>query len=120
MDAGAGLDGASRLWPRNARIAQTGVNYNLARLSARASRTSEWVWSAKMEWGGGGRVDDMGTFFFASAKRVFDSGENYFPIWGTCLGFEQLAVLAQEQNMLKRYKAVWVRVNTITTEIFDP
>ena len=59
-------------------------------------------------------------FFFASAKRVFDSGENYFPIWGTCLGFEQLAVLAQEQNMLKRYKAVWVRVNTITTEIFDP
>jgi len=41
-------------------------------------------------------------FFLSSARRVFDAGEDYFPIWGTCLGFEEIAVLAQEQNVLKR------------------
>jgi len=41
-------------------------------------------------------------FFLTSARRKFDAGEDYFPIWGTCLGFEEIAVLAQEENMLKR------------------
>jgi len=35
-------------------------------------------------------------YFFNASKKSGD----YFPIWGTCLGFEQLLVLAVEENIL--------------------
>ena len=43
-------------------------------------------------------------YFFRRAMAQFDSQRDYFPIWGTCLGFEELLVLAGEERTLDRYK----------------
>lgn len=39
--------------------------------------------------GGGGDYDRIGKLILEHAKKMNDAGE-FFPIWGTCLGFEAL------------------------------
>ncbi|XP_048385613.1 gamma-glutamyl hydrolase-like [Stegostoma tigrinum] len=38
-------------------------------------------------------------FFYKLALQANDRG-TYFPVWGTCLGFEELTVLTSEKNLL--------------------
>ncbi|XP_021573766.1 gamma-glutamyl hydrolase [Carlito syrichta] len=37
--------------------------------------------------------------FYNLAKQSFDGGD-YFPVWGTCLGFEELSVLVSGEHLL--------------------
>ncbi|XP_006860125.1 PREDICTED: gamma-glutamyl hydrolase [Chrysochloris asiatica] len=37
--------------------------------------------------------------FYNSALKSFDDGD-YFPVWGTCLGFEELTLLVSGKNLL--------------------
>nr|XP_042126611.1 gamma-glutamyl hydrolase [Peromyscus maniculatus bairdii] len=37
--------------------------------------------------------------FYSKAIESYDDGD-YFPVWGTCLGFEQLVFLVSGQNLL--------------------
>lgn len=46
----------------------------------------------------------VGQFFFEKAKQSNEKGD-YFPLWGTCLGFEMLAVLAAEEDILQQCHA---------------
>lgn len=41
-------------------------------------------------------------YFFRRSMADFDTKGDYFPIWGTCLGFEELLVLAGEERNLDR------------------
>ncbi|KAM9626468.1 gamma-glutamyl hydrolase [Trichechus inunguis] len=41
--------------------------------------------------------------FYNSALKSFDVGD-YFPVWGTCLGFEALTLLVSEENLLTSTK----------------
>ena len=41
-------------------------------------------------------------FFFRKSMAESDANGDYFPIWGTCLGFEELLVLAMEERQLDR------------------
>ena len=41
------------------------------------------------------------------AKEAYDIREDFFPIWGTCLGFEQLALFAVDgQENLKACSSI--------------
>ncbi|XP_072307419.1 gamma-glutamyl hydrolase-like, partial [Eucyclogobius newberryi] len=56
--------------------------------------------------GGAANIFDSGyekaaTVFYHLAVEANKKGD-YFPIWGTCLGFEQLAVLTAQKNILVR------------------
>lgn len=42
-----------------------------------------------------GRFADVGRKLFSLARKANDAGE-HFPVWGTCLGFEQLATAVSE------------------------
>ena len=48
--------------------------------------------------GGGadGPYDVFGKAVFDKAKSMNDAGQ-YFPVWGTCLGFENLAMFASDE-----------------------
>jgi gamma-glutamyl hydrolase len=48
--------------------------------------------------GGGadGPYDVFGKAVFDKAKQMNDAGQ-YFPVWGTCLGFENLAMFASDE-----------------------
>lgn len=51
----------------------------------------------------GGGQDLLHSGYSNAARFFFNASKNsgdYFPIWGTCLGFEQLLVLAAEKNIL--------------------
>ncbi|KAI0241550.1 Gamma-glutamyl hydrolase [Lamellibrachia satsuma] len=59
--------------------------------------------------GGAANVTDspfakVGRFFYEKAMQSNDKGD-YFPLWGTCLGFELLADLTAEDSILKRCHA---------------
>lgn len=41
-------------------------------------------------------------FFYRRSIRAYDKEGDYFPIWGTCLGFEELLVLSMEERDLDR------------------
>lgn len=54
--------------------------------------------------GGGANLTHSGysrvaKIFFTKALESFDNGD-YFPVWGTCLGFEELSVLVSNDNLL--------------------
>ncbi|NP_034411.2 gamma-glutamyl hydrolase precursor [Mus musculus] len=54
--------------------------------------------------GGGANLTDSGysrvaKIFFSKALESFDNGD-HFPVWGTCLGFEELSVLVSGENLL--------------------
>jgi len=41
--------------------------------------------------GGGGDYVNVGKLIVEHAKKMNDEGQ-FFPLWGTCLGFERLAI----------------------------
>jgi len=47
--------------------------------------------------GAGGDYLDFGRAIFKKAKEFNDKGK-YFPVWGTCLGFEDLSMFAAESG----------------------
>ncbi|XP_076780211.1 gamma-glutamyl hydrolase isoform X2 [Arvicanthis niloticus] len=54
--------------------------------------------------GGGASLTHSGysrvaKIFFRKAIESYDNGD-YFPVWGTCLGFEELSVLVSGENLL--------------------
>lgn len=56
----------------------------------------------------GGKVDivtsestRVANMFYKMAIQAYDERGDYFPIWGTCQGFEQLTVLTSGQNLLQ-------------------
>ncbi|GAB1287612.1 Gamma-glutamyl hydrolase [Apodemus speciosus] len=54
--------------------------------------------------GGGANLTDSGysrvaKIFFNKAIESFDNGD-HFPVWGTCLGLEELSVLVSGENLL--------------------
>ncbi|XP_078611190.1 gamma-glutamyl hydrolase-like isoform X3 [Branchiostoma floridae x Branchiostoma japonicum] len=58
----------------------------------------------------GGGVDMFTSGYAKSAKifydlalKAFDEGD-YFPVWGTCMGFEQLTALTSDRNVLTTCK----------------
>jgi len=55
-------------------------------------------------------------FFFKRSMQAFDEGD-YFPVWGTCLGFEELLVLAIEERKLDRINGT--RGVSMTTKFRD-
>ncbi|XP_059110034.1 gamma-glutamyl hydrolase [Peromyscus eremicus] len=58
----------------------------------------------------GGSADIMHSDYFHVAKMFYSKaiesydGGDYFPVWGTCLGFEQLVFLVSGQKLLTRTK----------------
>jgi len=53
--------------------------------------------------GGDGDYLDYGKFIFDTAKEINDNG-TYFPIWGTCMGYENFATYAATQiNPIEKY-----------------
>ena len=55
--------------------------------------------------GGGGDYMRIGKLIVDEAKKMNDAGD-FFPLWGTCLGFERLAVFtASSDNILEAYGA---------------
>jgi len=55
-------------------------------------------------------------YFFRRSMAEFDSAADYFPIFGTCLGFEELLVLAGEERNLDRIhgtKAAALKTNFV-------
>lgn len=53
-------------------------------------------------------------FFFYSAKS-FDDGD-YFPVWGTCLGFEELTYLVSGECLLTLTDTVSIKLPLNFTE----
>ncbi|XP_004697814.2 gamma-glutamyl hydrolase [Echinops telfairi] len=54
--------------------------------------------------GGGAHLNNsyyakVAKLFYDFALQSFNNGD-YFPVWGTCLGFEELTILASEENLL--------------------
>ncbi|TNV86234.1 hypothetical protein FGO68_gene7623 [Halteria grandinella] len=47
--------------------------------------------------GAGGKYDTFGKAVYNKAKKLNDQGE-YLPVWGTCLGFENLAMFASDDE----------------------
>jgi len=43
--------------------------------------------------GGGGDYLEFGRFIFKKIKEYNDNG-TYYPMWGTCLGFEDFVIYA--------------------------
>jgi len=61
---------------------------------------------------GGGQNDLMnsgigraGKYFYDRAIKAYDAGD-YFPIWGTCMGFELLTMLTAGEDLLTATKAI--------------
>ena len=59
--------------------------------------------------GGAAPINDSGYFktaklVFEEAKQLNDEG-NYYPLWGTCLGFETLHSIAAELGILSHFDA---------------
>ena len=59
---------------------------------------------------------EKGQFITDQAKKINDAG-NYFPIWGTCLGFERLALFtaSDPDNVLVKYGAEEVSLDLMFT-----
>ena len=61
----------------------------------------------------GGDSDVMNSPFQRNAKMAFEyavsqrNAGKYFPIWGTCMGFQQLSVLAAQSNVLSASNGTW-------------
>ncbi|MGH0164874.1 UNVERIFIED_CONTAM: hypothetical protein FKN15_071342 [Acipenser sinensis] len=70
----------------------------------------------------GGEVDIERSQFARVAKIFYDLAikandeSDYFPIWGTCLGFEQLTVLTSGKNILTVTKTEGVALPLIFTQ----
>lgn len=47
--------------------------------------------------------------FYRFAKESFDEGD-YFPVWGTCLGFEELSYLVSGEFLLTHTKTVGIKM----------
>jgi gamma-glutamyl hydrolase len=47
--------------------------------------------------GGDGDYVEYGRFIYETIKEFNDNG-TYYPLWGTCLGFENLAIWASEEG----------------------
>lgn len=45
-----------------------------------------------------------GKLFYDMAIQAFDAGD-YFPVWGTCNGFELLATITAKQEVMSKYSA---------------
>jgi gamma-glutamyl hydrolase len=54
--------------------------------------------------GGDGDYLEYGRFIFNKAKEINDNG-TYFPIWGTCMGYENFAAYAatEGQSVVEKY-----------------
>ena len=54
--------------------------------------------------GGGGDYNATGTFVLKETMRLNDEG-HFYPLWGTCLGFERLALFTSSDfnNTLEHY-----------------
>lgn len=46
--------------------------------------------------GGGGDYIDIGKLVIEEAKKMNDAGK-FFPVWGTCLGFERIAMYTADK-----------------------
>lgn len=46
---------------------------------------------------------NISKIFYELSKQSFDDGD-YFPVWGTCLGFEELSYLVSGKNLLTKTK----------------
>lgn len=76
--------------------------------------------------GGGGDYKDIGQLIVNHAKEMNDKGD-FFPLWGTCLGFERLALFtATDSHILQHYGAKHVSLpitfvkDPRTTKMFCP
>lgn len=73
--------------------------------------------------GGGGILQSngygrAGKFIFDIAVEMNDKGD-YFPLWGTCLGFELLNLLAAKKNWMKACSAKDLPANLTFVEGFE-
>ncbi|CAH1794487.1 unnamed protein product [Owenia fusiformis] len=65
----------------------------------------------------GGGVDIVTSDFACEAKKLYDlaikanDNGDYFPIWGTCLGFELLSALTAGKNILEHCSAENIRTS---------
>jgi gamma-glutamyl hydrolase len=72
--------------------------------------------------GGGVQLKPNGSGYFDTAMMIYDyflrenSAGRYFPLWGTCLGFEALTVLVSGSNLLSVYDSE----NYSIPLMFDP
>jgi gamma-glutamyl hydrolase len=48
--------------------------------------------------GGDGDYVEFGRFIYNTIKSHNDNG-TYFPLWGTCLGFENFAIFASDEGL---------------------
>jgi len=57
--------------------------------------------------GGGGDYNDLGKFVLKEAMELNDKG-HFFPVWGTCLGFERLALFTADkpETVLEKYGSI--------------
>lgn len=47
---------------------------------------------------------EEGKLFYDMAIQAYDAGD-YFPVWGTCQGFELLATITAKQDVMSKYSA---------------
>ena len=67
--------------------------------------------------GGGGDYVAKGQFISDQARKMNDEG-SFFPVWGTCLGFERLAIYtaSDQDNVLEKYGAHSISMELEFTE----
>ena len=67
--------------------------------------------------GGGGDYVAKGQFISDQARKMNDQG-SFFPVWGTCLGFERLAIYtaSDPDSVLEKYGSVATSLELEFTE----
>ena len=67
--------------------------------------------------GGGGDYVAKGQFISDQARKMNDEG-SFFPVWGTCLGFERLAIYtaSDQDHVLEKYGAHGISLELEFTE----